>query len=215
MKRNSHVPPRSILPLFICSLLLTGSEICPEEESAGKVILKVNLFPCLPHSDGSTGFKGLTARIKEEFEKANPDVELQLTLDDNDCNSFYNLDHYKQWLQRDYDVVEPDTLFLTALVDADLIDPWPDPDFADWARFDKSAAQVRGKTYAMPHWLCGYFIFTRNRNVADAKDGGSLISALKAANSTVPKITGNLSLAGTALASTWTVGNRHTLRKIL
>jgi len=96
----------------------------------------------------------MTARIKQEFEKANPGVELQVTLDDNDSNNFYSLDNYKKWLQGDYDVVEPDTFFLTALVNAGLIEAWPDPDMANWPRPDKSAAQVRRRTYAMPHWLC-------------------------------------------------------------
>jgi hypothetical protein len=62
---------------------------------------------------------------------------------------------------------------------------------ANWPRPDKSAARVRGKTYAMPHWLCGYFIFTRNHSVADAKDGDSLVAALAAADAALTKISGN------------------------
>src|SRR5271166_4708161 len=76
---------------------------------------------------------------------------------------------------------------LTALVNAGLIEAWPDPDITNWPRPDKSAAQVRGRTYAMPHWLCGYFIFTRNHFVADAKDGDSLVAALKVADAALTR----------------------------
>jgi thiamine pyridinylase len=186
MKQRIHLFLFIPITLLLFSVV-TGNDICAAEDSTSKVLLRVNLFPYLPHD--RSGFKELTARIKQEFEKANPGVELQLTLDLN--NDFYNLDNYKQWLRQDYDLVEPDTLFLTALVNADLIDPWPEPDFATWLRPDKSAAQVDGKTYALPHWLCGYFIFTRNRHVADAQDIDSLVSALNAGDPTLAKIAGN------------------------
>jgi thiamine pyridinylase len=189
MRQRTHASCRIVLALLICFVVFRDIPICAGQDSAGKTLLKVNLFPYLPH--GSNGFQQLTARIKQEFAKANPGVELQLTLDDNDSNNFYSLENYKKWLQEDYDVVEPDTLFLTALVNAGLIDAWPDPDIANWPRPDKSAARVRGKTYAMPHWLCGYFIFTRNHTVAAAKDGDSLVAALAAADAALTKITGN------------------------
>ena len=61
----------------------------------------------------------------------------------------------------------------------------------NWPRAARSAARVNGITYALPHWLCGYFIFTRSEGVADAKDGDALIAALKGADATLTKITGD------------------------
>lgn len=91
---------------------------CASDE---KTTLRVNLFPYLPDAAGDN-LKGMAARIKQEFEKQNPSVTLEVTLSTG--NDFYDLANYKKWTSN-FDVIEPDTSFLADLVaPEELIEPW-------------------------------------------------------------------------------------------
>jgi thiamine pyridinylase len=172
-----------IIVVISCGLVLSCSG-----QKAEKTALRVNLFPYVPDAAGD-GLHGMAARIKSEFEKQNPSVNLEVTLDKN--NDFYSLDNYRDWLTR-FDVVEPDTLFLTDLVKAGLIEDWGSPTETDWQPPARNGASVNGKIYALPHWLCGYFLFSRDPHIAKADNIRDLVAALQTPHGDIPEIAGNL-----------------------
>ena len=157
-------------------------------QTPDKVTLRVNLFPYLPDAAGDN-LEGVSRRIKSEFEQENRSVNLEVTL--NKDNDFYNVENYKDWLMR-FDVVEPDTLFLSDLLSAGLIEDWGRADESDWQLPAREAATVNGKVYALPHWLCGYFLFSRDAHIAKAENIKDLVAALQAPHGDIPETVGNL-----------------------
>jgi thiamine pyridinylase len=178
-----HRLSASMLVVIYCGIALGCGA-----KSGQKITLRVNLFPYLPDAAGDS-FRGMAARIKSEFETQNPSIKLEVTLDKN--NDFYNLENYKDWLRR-FDVVEPDTLFLSDLVNSGLIENWENAVESDWQPPAQQAAKVNGKIYAIPQWLCGYFLFSRDPRIAHAENIRDLVTALKAPHGDIPEIAGNL-----------------------
>jgi thiamine pyridinylase len=72
-----------------CGLVLSCSG-----QKAQKTTLRVNLFPYLPDA-ASDRLHRMAARIKSKFEKQNPSINLEVTLDEN--NDFYSLENYRDW----------------------------------------------------------------------------------------------------------------------
>jgi thiamine pyridinylase len=154
-----------------------------------KTTLRVNLFPYLPDAAGDN-LKGMAARIKKEFEEQNPSITLEVTLSKD--NDFYDLANYKKWIN-EFDVIEPDTLFLTDLVVPDeLIEDWGSIPENDWQPPARNAAKVSGKIYAIPHWMCGYFLFSRSAAIAKVENLKELVAILQSTNGNIPDIAGNL-----------------------
>jgi hypothetical protein len=81
-----------------------------------KITLRVNLFPYLPDA-ARDNLQGMRSRIKSEFERQNPSVNPEVTLDKN--NDFYSIENYKGWLTR-FDLVEPIRCRLAVFRDTDL-----------------------------------------------------------------------------------------------
>ena len=182
-KTACHRLSASMLVIIYCGIALGCGA-----KSGQKITLRVNLFPYLPDVAGDS-FRGMAARIKSEFEAQNPSVNLEVTLDKK--SDFYNLENYKDWLKR-FDVVEPDTLFLSDLVNSGLIENWGNAVEGDWQLPAQKAAKINGKIYAIPHWLCGYFLFSRDPHIAHAENVRDLVAALQAPHGDIPEIAGNL-----------------------
>lgn len=184
--------PRSIVTLIkallVFALFCGGSSSC-RCASDEKTILRVNLFPYLPDAAGDN-LKGMAVRIKQEFEKENPSVTLEVTLSKD--NDFYDLANYKKWISN-FDIIEPDTLFLADLVAPDeLIEPWGNVSESEWQPPARVAAKINGKVYAIPHWMCGYFLFSRDPKIAKAENLRELVAILQATHGSVPEVAGNL-----------------------
>jgi len=176
------------LKLLIAVALCCELALSCSGPKAEKTSLRANLFPYLPDA-AADDLHGMAARIKSEFEEQNPSVNLELTLDTN--NNFYNFENYRDWLTR-FDVVETDTLFLADLVKAGLIEDWANTRQTDWQPPARKAASVDGKIYALPHWLCGYFLFSHDPRIAKAENIKDLIAALQAPHGDIPEIAGNV-----------------------
>jgi thiamine pyridinylase len=87
----------------------------------------------------------------------------------------------KQWLlTQEEDVVEIDTLLLGDLVNAGVIAPFEKHVSSDWHSAAAAAVQFNQAVYAIPHWLCVYFLFTRDPYVAQSKTINELVERLGA-----------------------------------
>jgi thiamine pyridinylase len=176
------------LTLLVLAICCCASPSC-KSASKEKTTLRVNLFPYLPDAAGD-GLKGMAARIKQEFEKQNPSVNLEVTLSTD--NDFYDLANYKKWMNS-FDLIEPDTLFLTDLVaPEELIEEWGNASESEWQPPARNAAKVNGKVYAIPHWMCGYFLFSRDPRIAKAENLKDLVAILQATHGSIPEVAGNL-----------------------
>jgi thiamine pyridinylase len=79
------------------------------------------------------------------------------------------------------------------LVNSNLAAEWKSPPgMSDWHPAGTEGVNVGGKVYGVPHWLCGHFIFTRDKKVAKAKTVSTLLEALDSANPAVTNVAGVL-----------------------
>lgn len=144
-----------------------------------RTALRVALFPYIPDAAGD-GYRGLLAWIDSAFEARAQWVDLQLRPLNPD-DDFYNLDTLGAWLgggPGTYDVVEVDAVLLGDLVRRSLVQTWSRLDTADWHPAARFAASVGGSYYGIPHWLCSYFLFTRQAPVHGASSVEGLLRAL-------------------------------------
>lgn len=174
-------------PLWVDARALSNSPKTP---------FRVALFPYIPDTVGDN-FLSMLMRIEREFESQNPTVDLVLKpLDKND--DFYDSATLTTWLTTapaagGYDMVEVDTVVLGDLIAANLVGTWgAPPGVSDWHPAGRDGVSANGNVYGVPHWLCGHFVFSRDRRVAKAKTAEKLIDALGKANPSVPNLAANL-----------------------
>jgi thiamine pyridinylase len=157
--------------------------------------LRVALFPYLPDA-ANDSFREFQRRIKHEFEAQNPSIELVLhPMDPNE--DLYDLEKLKRWLSQPPDkdgqhVVEVDSILLRELLNAQVLTAWKHPPReADWHPNARKAATINGLRYGVPHWLCGYFLFSRNKSVAATTTSSALAKALADLHTPIPNLSGN------------------------
>jgi len=167
------------------------------QTSPTKTQLRVALFPYIPDAVGEKNVEML-ARIEREFEARNPTVDLVLRPLDKINDDFYDEATLTNWLRTEpakggYDLVEVDTVVLGQLISLNLVAPWNDPPgMSDWHPVGKAASAVNGKLYGVPNWLCGHFIFTRDKQIAKAKSVTALLAAFDKADPNIPNLVGDL-----------------------
>ncbi|BAY46336.1 thiaminase-1 [Scytonema sp. HK-05] len=165
------------------------------QKSLSKNILRVALYPYIPDA-ANDKYRELLQRIETEFEGKNPDIDLVLKPIKDD--GFYELDTLKTWLTESpsnngYHLVEIDTLLLGDLVELNLIQAWNAPSTqSDWHPAGKRGVTLNNQVYGIPHWLCGNFIFSRDKSVVKAKSITELLPALDQVNPKTPNVAGNL-----------------------
>lgn len=189
---------RAFRYLLLCLILVAATSICRSQMqgTSSKKLFRVALFPYIPDSLRDK-YQAMLKRIEREYEHSNPTIDLELRpLDQND--DFYDSATLVNWLTSDhenggYDLVEVDTVLLGDLIAAGAINPWPKPPGeSDWHPAARNVVTVNKSVYGVPHWLCGHFIFTRNKAVNRARSLSQLRSALAAADPKIPNLTGNL-----------------------
>lgn len=192
-------PVTYLIPICICVGLgsLTG---CPSHQGPTqpeKISLYVALFPYLPDA-ANDKFKELARRIEEEFELENPSIDLVLRPLNPIDDDFYDFDTLSGWLTTPipsggYHIVEVDAVLLGDLASKGVIAPWTMvPQEEDWHPASSAAVRINDKVYGVPHWLCSYFIFSRDASVAEAKTIKDLLAAYKSMDSGKPLLAGNL-----------------------
>jgi thiamine pyridinylase len=160
--------------------------------------LRVVLYPDIPTTSDGTN-KAMAARIKREFEAAHRGIDLQLVPFES-SGDLYDATHVAALLNGESDVVELDTLMLGELLVHDAVRSWPAAPKRSWNRSVAPLVDAPGGPIAIPHWLCGYYVMTRDRDVAAAASGAAFRSALERAAATPPRISGNFRGATTLTA---------------
>ncbi|WP_394824749.1 hypothetical protein [Pendulispora albinea] len=161
---------------------LSGAEStdATSQAATGKRQLKVALFPYLPADvDGKAGLARLRDMLEAKFEEQNPRIDLKLADFDPDAPEFYDKAGLAGWLRNGtYDVIEIDTLMLGEV--ASELAEWSSPARFDWHPAGREAITYRGRTYGVPHLLCGHFVYTRDPNVVKARNVMDFADRLKA-----------------------------------
>lgn len=145
--------------LFLLLVLLQGIPA-----NAQKRELKAYLFPYLPNQDV------FYQDLEQAFEAKYPSIDLKIVLDRDDY-------YYGGLTDSIADVYEIDCIFLDEMVAKGRIDPFPDPNYLatlDTLNYD-GVHSVGGTFYAVPHWICSYFMIYHKddaalRNAAYLKD---------------------------------------------
>ncbi len=144
--------------------------------------LRVALYPAVPQR------RALFTQLEQQFERMYPGVNIELveTYEDGDQTKSLADTYYSGGLAKvKADVYEIDTILLTDLADSSKIQPIELP-FNDFATTAVDAVRRNGKIYAVPHWMCGNFLFYDNSDasvvavVEQATNWSALISGLKA-----------------------------------
>jgi thiamine pyridinylase len=181
-------------------ILLAAVSLCVNAQTqtpTPKTQLRVALFPYIPDVADDNNAT-LLARIEREFESKNPTVDLILRPLDKVNDDFYDPGTLKNWLTTEpanggYDLVEVDTVLLGLLVSDKLVAQWSTaPPMSDWHPAGRSASSVNGSLYGVPHWLCGHFIFSRDKRVVKVKNVTALLAALDKTNPNVTNLAGDL-----------------------
>jgi thiamine pyridinylase len=149
--------------------LLAGA-VAPQTAVAASdaITLRVALYPYVPER------YALFALLAQGFQRRNPGVTLDLVEVDP------AKDHYAGGLVAiDADIYEIDTILLDEVIAANKIAPLDLP-LGGFAPESVAAVTRNGVVYALPHWLCGNFLFYRKDDAAvrDAATWDDLVRAL-------------------------------------
>lgn len=162
-----------IFVLLVSCLAYSGaisSDTCEENK------LRVALFPYIPDA-GDDKFKGMVARIKTEFEQAYKGIELRVRPIDA-WENFYDVSFVRKLLiEEQYDVVEVDALLLQELLRLDLLSGWRNVSMQDWHPDSVDLCLQDSEIVAVPHWMCGYYLFTDENSVAFSSEHEKLQKA--------------------------------------
>ena len=152
--------------LLVLIALLSVALGAPPACSLEATTLRVALYPYVPER------YAVFALLAREFQRRNPGVALDLVEVDP------KKDYYEDGLlDLEADVYEIDSILLTDMLDKIV------PLSVSLANFSPEAVEAvtrNGQVYAVPHWLCGNFLFYRKDNVAvrNAVTWNDLIKAL-------------------------------------
>ena len=137
------------------------------------------LFPYIPDS-GEDDFASLKSALKTRFEAANPEINLEITMDqDQDLYDFATLATLLGTGKGSADMVELDTLVLGELVSRKLLKPLPfSINNLGLLPAALAAANVNSTFYAVPTYVCGNYIYSWNKNIRLVKTGQGLIDFL-------------------------------------
>ncbi|RKH74770.1 extracellular solute-binding protein [Corallococcus aberystwythensis] len=164
-------------------LVLSACSESSDPDPTPKRPLKAVLFPYIPDSAGD-GFASLEQRLEADFERAHPDIDLDVVFDAN--LDVYDLDEggtLNQLLGTDASaaqVVEVDTLVLGSLAEKGWIQPVAlEAGVAHPAA--EEAVRISGQSYGVPTYLCTKVIYSRTPNIRSATDSTSLARILREA----------------------------------
>lgn len=179
----------AVLKLALLTLFLAcgGSR----GDAARQTILHVALYPYIPDA-ASDGYHGLLGRIESEFETQRPDVDLRLAPLNSNSGAFYDFDSLRTMLTAEpgaggFDLVEVDAALLGELVDSQLVRRWSlQRAPSDWHPAAAKAIWLDGRAYGIPHWLCSYFVFSREPAIVEAPTAERFVAALRSATPSTP-----------------------------
>ena len=126
----------------------------PGQAASDAITLRIALYPYVPER------YALFALLAQGFQRRNPGVTLDLVEVDP------ARDYYAGGLVAlDADVYEIDTILLDEVIAANKIAPL-DLALGGFAPESVAAVTRNGRVFALPHWLCGNFLFYRKDDTA-------------------------------------------------
>lgn len=173
---------RALAIIAVAIVIGIQSNVALAQGGAEWLTLRVALYPAVPQR------RALFAELEQRFERMYPGVNIELveTFEDHGQTKSLADDYYSGGLAKvKADVYEIDTILLTDLADSGKIQPIELP-FNDFAATAVDAVRRNGKTYAVPHWMCGNFLFYDKSDanvvavVEQATNWSALVSGLKA-----------------------------------
>jgi len=111
-------------------------------------ILRVALYPYVPNRHE------VFYQLEATFEQEHPGVNLELVESSDLVDNYYSGGLEKV----DADVYEIDTILLSDMIELNKITSLKVPT-SDFTPEALEAVEREGKTYGVPHWLCGNFLF--------------------------------------------------------
>jgi thiamine pyridinylase len=168
----------AVVAVFLC----TECNVSLAQGSAEWLTLRVALYPAVPQR------RALFIQLEQQFERMYPGVNIELveTYDDGGQTKSLADNYYSGGLAKvKADVYEIDTILLTDLANSGKIQSIELP-FNDFVTTAVDAVRRNGKVYAVPHWMCGNFLFYDNSDasvvavVEQATNWSALVSGLKA-----------------------------------
>ncbi|MCY1032128.1 hypothetical protein OV207_11715 [Corallococcus sp. BB11-1] len=162
-------------------LVLSACSESPDPEPTPRRPLKAVLFPYIPDSAGDS-FASLEQRLEADFERAHPDIDLDVVFDANldvyDLNEGGTLNQLLGAGAGAAQVVEVDTLLLGSLVSKGWIQPVAlEAGVAHPAA--EEAVRISGQDYGVPTYLCTKVVYSRSTNIRSATDSTSLVRILR------------------------------------
>lgn len=155
------------------ALLLMASCHPPESPPQAPRTLRVLVYPYIPTCPGVEGHAATEARLEAALAERGIAADVDIT--DPDGLLYGRTEAL--FVEGGYDVVEIDTMLLDGIVDH--IQSLP----VDLARVHQAArAPVtrNEQTLGMPHWLCGFFLYSHDPSVAQVRHLPELRRALTA-----------------------------------
>jgi thiamine pyridinylase len=152
-----------LVVVFVGAAMPQGAQATPDA-----VTLRVALYPYVPER------YALFALLAREFQRRNAGVVLDL-VEVDPAKDYYD----GGLVGLDADVYEIDTILLDEIIAAKKIAPL-DVALTGFAPESIAAVTRNGVVYALPHWLCGNFLFYRkdDTGVRDAATWADLMRVL-------------------------------------
>lgn len=166
-----------VMVVALClSLSAVSSPLAVAQQNQESITLNVALYPYVPLR------RDLFFELEQAFENKYPGINVQLVEEKN--LHFY---YYSGGLVKvNADIYEIDTILLSDMISAGKIGPIDLP-YDDFTEAALESVTRNGKVYAVPHWICGNFLFYRKGDLAiqNAKSWQELIGVFEKRQQTI------------------------------
>lgn len=175
--------------LILAITLFAGCAGKQGQVQGERTVLKVAPYPTIPGD-----YKRMLRIIEEGFEAQHPAVDLQLVPAQEDV--LYVTEGIVKLMSEPVNgggvhIAEIDTLMLGEVAQMGLLADMGEYTRPDWHPIAIQGATLNGVRYGVPHWLCGNFLMTKDRFIAEARSVEEMVKRMKAAKAGAPWLSGN------------------------
>jgi thiamine pyridinylase len=161
-----------LLIVFLAVSCRTAAPVVPQIDYE----LEVAIYPV---ANADT----IASRVQSEFQAAY--LQYTVTVTAADMAGLYDPATVAQWLSSGtYDLVEADMLLLEAIRDelattGTPLPAWQQPPYVqDWSPAAARSSTIGGDVYGVPHYGCGYFLFTTDQALSQITASPAFLQAL-------------------------------------
>eukprot|EP01125_Pyxidicula_operculata_P002109 TRINITY_DN12054_c0_g1_i1.p1 TRINITY_DN12054_c0_g1~~TRINITY_DN12054_c0_g1_i1.p1 ORF type:complete len:440 (-),score=57.13 TRINITY_DN12054_c0_g1_i1:982-2301(-) len=142
--------------------------------------LRVAFYPFIPDITND-GFKNLIDWVTSTF-KSETEDSYTVTYEPLSYDDAYDPVRLREILCSDeYDIIEIDSVLLADVVSSGCASPW-ELDQSDWWPTANEVVLFDNVSWGAPHWLCGYFMYSRDQGIAQSVTISQLINVLSSMN---------------------------------